>query len=220
MRTTRTARRLAALATGAALTALLTACGGGATTDSATNAAPAAAPTVPSGSSSAVTAEHNDADIRFAQLMIPHHQQAVEMAELAADRADSPPVTDLAEQIRAAQDPEIATLTGFLQAWGAEVPADSGSMAGMDHGGMAGMDHGGMAGMMTPEQMDQLETASGPAFDTMFLQMMIAHHEGAITDAQTELAEGSNPQAKELAQQIVDDQRAEIAQMQQLLQAS
>jgi uncharacterized protein (DUF305 family) len=212
MHTTRTARRLAALATGAALTALLTACGGGTTTDSATNATPAAAPTVPSGSSSAVTAEHNDADIRFAQMMIPHHQQAVEMAELAADRADSQPVTDLAEQIRAAQDPEIATLTGFLQAWGAEVPADGGSMAGMDHGGMAGM--------TTPEQMDQLEAASGPEFDTMFLQMMIAHHEGAIADAQTELAEGSNPQAKELAQQIVDDQRAEIAQMQQLLQAS
>ena len=67
---------------------------------------------------------------------------------------------------------------------------------------------------------NQLEAASGPEFDTMFLQMMIAHHEGAIADAQTELAEGSNPQAKELAQQIVDDQRAEIAQMQQLLQAS
>jgi uncharacterized protein (DUF305 family) len=213
MRTTRTARRRAVLATGAALTALLAACGGGGATDSAPNAAPGSAPPA---SSSAATAEHNDADIRFAQMMIPHHRQAVAMAEVAADRADSQPVTDLADQIRAAQEPEIATLTGFLQAWGAEVPADGG-MGGMDHSGMA---PGGMTGMTTPEQMDQLEVASGTVFDAMFLQMMIAHHEGAITDAQAELAEGSNPQAKDLAQKIVDDQRAEIAQMQQLLQAS
>jgi uncharacterized protein (DUF305 family) len=219
MRTTLTPARLAALLTGAAVTVVLTACGGGATT--AAPAAPgtsstAAAPGASSTAATDVAAEHNDADVRFAQNMIPHHQQAVEMAALAADRSASQEVQDLAEQIRTAQDPEIATMTAFLQTWGAEIPA--GGMAGMDHSGMGGME--GMNGMMTAEQMGGLAAASGAAFDRMFLEMMIEHHEGAITDAQTELAEGANPQAKELAQKIVDGQTAEITEMQQLLQSA
>jgi uncharacterized protein (DUF305 family) len=213
MRTTSTFSRFAALIAGAALTTVVTACGGGsAATD-------AAAPGAPPTSTVDVAAEHNDADVRFAQMMILHHRQAVDMAAVAVDRAERQEIVDLAEQIRAAQDPEIATMTAFLQAWGAEVPAAGGGTAGMDNsgtGGMSGMASGDTAGMMTPEQMDQLEAASGATFDTMFLQMMIAHHEGAVADAKTEFAEGSNPQAKELAQKIVDGQSAEIAQMQGL----
>lgn len=149
-------------------------------------------------------------------MMIPHHRQAVEMAELAADRTDDPEVLALAEEIRAAQGPEIETMTRFLQAWGAEVP--SAGMSGMD-GGMGGMDHGGMSGMMSPDQMTQLEAAEDAAFDRMFLEMMIAHHEGAVADAQRELAEGANPQVTALAQEIVDTQTAEIERMRRLLQA-
>jgi uncharacterized protein (DUF305 family) len=213
--TASTSARLAALVAGTAFAAALAGCGGSDSSGAAappaasSSTTPAPATTTPSG----VSAEHNDADLRFAQMMIPHHEQALEMAQLAAGRASAQPVKDLAEQIRAAQDPEIATLNGFLQAWGA--PA-TGGMAGMDHGGMA---HGGtspMNGMMTAEQMDQLEAASGAEFDRMFLEMMIAHHEGAVADARTELAEGANPQAKELAQKIVDGQTAEITQMRQL----
>jgi uncharacterized protein (DUF305 family) len=219
-RTTSTAARLAALAAGTALAAALAGCGAsGSGGDAAPPAASAPAAAAPSG----VSAEHNDADLRFAQMMIPHHEQALEMAQLAAGRASAQPVEDLAERIRAAQGPEIATLNGLLQAWGA--PATGGT-AGMDHGGTdyggtdhGGTDHGGaspMSGMMTAEQMDQLEAASGAEFDRMFLEMMIAHHEGAVADARTALAEGTNPQAEELARRIVDGQTAEITQMRQM----
>jgi uncharacterized protein (DUF305 family) len=209
-RSTRAAISGGALALSLALT--LSACGGSAAPTGTTAATepPASAP-------AAADTEHNDADVRFAQGMIPHHRQAVEMAEIAVDRAENPEVKALAERIQAAQDPEIITLSGLLEAWGAEVPAD-GDMAGMDHSGMAGMSD--MSGMMTPEQMDELRNATGAAFDTAFLQMMIAHHEGAVSDAQRELAEGVNPQAKDLATEIVAAQTAEIEQMRQLLQGA
>jgi uncharacterized protein (DUF305 family) len=186
-----------------ALALALSACGGSAapTGSTAASEAPASAP-------ADAGAEHNDADIRFAQMMIPHHQQALEMAETALQRTQNAEVRALAEQIQSAQDPEITTLSGFLESWGA-APADE---------GMAGMDHSGMSGMMGQGDMDALAGASGAAFDTMFLEMMIAHHEGAITEAEREVAEGANTQAKELAAQIVSDQTAEIEQMRQLLQ--
>ncbi|WP_142058306.1 DUF305 domain-containing protein [Pseudonocardia kunmingensis] len=212
----------ACLAGGAlALSLTLSACGGastpaGAPPSTAAEATPSA--TAPEG----VSAEHNEADIRFAQMMIPHHRQAVEMAEMAVERAENPDVKALAEQIQAAQDPEIATMTGFLETWGAEVP-DDGGMAGMDHSDMPGMTDPGMSGMdgmTTPEQMEQLQGATGAAFDRMFLEMMIIHHESAVRDSERELAEGVNPQAKDLAAQIIEAQNAEIAQMRQMLQAS
>jgi uncharacterized protein (DUF305 family) len=195
-------------ATGATvLSVALTACGGTAT-PSASGPAPGAPSAAEAGQ------QFNDADVQFAQTMIPHHRQAVEMAELAADRAQSPEVIALAEQIKGAQDPEIATLTGFLQDWRAEVPtADAtGGMPGMDHG------EGGMPGMMTPGQMTDLSAAGGAEFDRMFLQMMVAHHESAVTDAQREQSAGVNPAAKELAGRIATAQTEEIGRMQQLLQ--
>jgi uncharacterized protein (DUF305 family) len=204
MPTIRTFTRVALTGGALALSVALSACGGGATVPS----------TSPTPSAAGASTERNDADIRFAQSMIPHHNQAVEMAELARDRAENPDVEALAEQIRSAQAPEIETLTGYLTAWGAEVPAQDG-MAGMDHSGMPGMSE--MSGMTTPEQMDQMRNATGAAFDTLFLENMIVHHEGAITDAQRELAEGVNPQAKDLANQIISAQSEEITRMRQLL---
>ena len=203
---------------------VLSACGGAEPAGSAAPANPAPAPTSAAAPSAAVSAEHNEADIAFAQGMIPHHQQAVEMSTLAADRAGSDDVRSLATEIEQAQGPEIAQMQAFLTTWGAPT---SGGMPGMDHGGMPGMDHGDMgqegmdhgemAGMMTPDQMRQLEQATGADFDRMFLEMMIAHHEGAVQMAQTELADGINPEATALAQQIIDAQQAEIGQMRQLL---
>jgi uncharacterized protein (DUF305 family) len=149
--------------------------------------------------------------------MIPHHRQAIAMAELATERAQNQDVKKLAQQIRNEQDPEIQTMIRFLQTWGAPVPSDD-AMGGMDH---SNMNNGGMAdmsGMMSPEQMTQLSSATGTAFDRMFLQMMIAHHQGAVTDAQRELSDGMNEQAKALASNIIATQTAEINQMQQLLQ--
>jgi uncharacterized protein (DUF305 family) len=141
----------------------------------------------------------------FAQGMIPQHQQAVEMARLAAERSQHPQVRDLAARIRNGQDPEIASMTGWLREWGAAPPT-----TGMGHGNM---DHGGKTGMMTPEQMTQLENANGVAFDRMFLEMMTEHHRGAIEMADTELAQGADPRATQLPKAIVDAQRGEISEM-------
>ncbi|MGW5381649.1 DUF305 domain-containing protein [Nocardia sp. NPDC003963] len=152
--------------------------------------------------------EHNQADIRFAEEMIPHHRQAVEMAALVPSHSSDPAVIDLAARIQAAQDPEIATMSGWLQAWGVATP---------EAGDHSGMDHGSMPGMMTGEEMAQLEAARGPEFDRMWLTMMIAHHEGAVRMAETELVEGVDPDAVALAQQIIDTQQAEIQQMQSML---
>jgi uncharacterized protein (DUF305 family) len=150
----------------------------------------------------------NDADVTFAQGMIPHHRQAVEMAELAETRAESPQVKELAAQIKAAQDPEIQTMTGWLESWGEDVPED---MGGMDHGSMD------MPGMMSSEDMDKLEAAKGAEFDTMFMNMMIEHHNGAIEMAKTEQSDGQYADAKALAKTIEQAQTAEIATMRKLL---
>jgi uncharacterized protein (DUF305 family) len=159
-------------------------------------------------------AAHNDADVVFAQQMIPHHEQAVEMADLAADRAESQEVKDLAADIEAAQGPEIETMTGWLEAWGEDVP-DAG-MSGMDHGDTSSDD---MDGMMSDDDMAGLETASGQEFDQMFLTMMIEHHEGAIDMAQTERADGEFPDAIAMAEDIEQAQTEEIQTMQDLLKS-
>ena len=164
-------------------------------------------------SSSSSKADFNDADITFAQSMIPHHTQAVVMAKMAASHAESPAVTDLATKIEAAQGPEIDTMTGWLKAWGQEAAAGSGGMDGMDHG------YGEMPGMMGDDDMKSLDSANGAAFDRMFLTMMIRHHEGAIEMAKTEQADGKNADAVALAKQIQADQEAEIAQMKDLLKS-
>ncbi|MGX5653661.1 DUF305 domain-containing protein [Geodermatophilus nigrescens] len=165
----------------------------------------------PSASSSADgAAQFNDADVAFAQGMLPHHQQAVEMAQLAGDRAADPRVEDLAARIEAAQEPEIETLTGWLEDWGAGAT----SSGGMDHGNM---DHGDMGGMMSNEDLESLANASGAEFDRMFLDMMTAHHAGAVQMAETEIADGENPDALAMAEEIRNTQNAEISEMQQLL---
>ena len=168
--------------------------------DTAATPAPTAAPS--STAAPGATAQ-NAADVAFVQGMIPHHAQAVAMTDLAATRAASPAVKDLAGRIARAQGPEIDQMNGFLRTWS----APAGDMASM----------GGMSGMMSDQQMTELGATSGPAFDRMFLQMMTEHHTGAITMAQTELAQGQDPEAKALAQKIIADQQAEITEMQGLL---
>lgn len=150
-------------------------------------------------------AAFNDADIAFAQGMIPHHEQAIEMADivLAAPDAD-PRVTELANQVKAAQAPEIEELGRWLDDWGAERSSE--------HSGHAGMD-----GMMSEEEMRALGDAAGPEVDRLFLEQMIAHHQGAIEMAQTETESGQDAGAVEMAQTIVDTQQDEIETMQELL---
>lgn len=183
--------------------ATLSACtdNGGHDMDNMNSTNPGAATSSPSGQSA--PGAHNDADVAFATDMIPHHAQAVTMAKMVPTRASSQQVKDLATQIQAAQDPEIKLMSGWLEAWGEPVPA----AGAMQHGD----------GMMSMEDMGQLETATGAQFDTMWLEMMIEHHDGAIAMARTELTEGSDAEAKKLAQAIVDGQSKEIATMNALL---
>ncbi|WP_236794406.1 DUF305 domain-containing protein [Amycolatopsis sp. GM8] len=154
-------------------------------------------------SSPAPASAHNTADVTFAQAMIPHHQQAIEMAGLAASRSTNAKVKDLAGRIQSAQDPEIQQMQTWLAQWGESA--------------MPGMNHGSMTGMMTDTDMEKLRQAGGLAFDTLFLQLMVQHHQGAIEMARTELAQGSSTDAKALAQRIIDGQTAEITEMRQLL---
>jgi uncharacterized protein (DUF305 family) len=146
---------------------------------------------------------HNQADVVFVQNMIHHYSQAIVMSRMARNRATSPQVKDLAARIEAEQDPEIQQMRDLLTAWKAPAgPASGGPMGGMGHQGQAG----------------RPGTTAGGAFDSMFLQLMIAHHQGAIDMSQTELAQGSNPAARQVAQKIIDTQQAEITEMQSLLQ--
>jgi uncharacterized protein (DUF305 family) len=147
---------------------------------------------------------HNEADISFAELMIPHHQQAVEMATLAETRAESQEVKDLATAIKAAQDPEIQTMQGWLKSWGED---------GMSHE----MSHDEMPGMVDDKTMGDLGKASGSAFDRLFLTAMIAHHEGAIAMAESEKSDGVHPGALRLADAIIKTQTAEIKRMRTML---
>ena len=151
----------------------------------------------------------NAVDTMFTMMMIPHHEQAVEMVDmlLAKDGVD-PRVVALGERIKAAQAPEIALMESWLKAWG--LP----SQAGM--GGMGGMDHGGN-GMMSDADMQALEQASGPEASTIFLEQMVEHHLGAIDMAQPVITKGADPDVVALAQRIVTSQTAEIAEMRALL---
>ena len=136
------------------------------------------------------------------------------MAKMVGSHASSPDVKSLADKIKAAQGPEIATMTSWLKSWGKDVPSGTG-MGGMDHG--TGGD--GMPGMMGESEMNDLDTAIGSGFDRMFLTMMIEHHAGAIEMAKTEQADGENPDAVALAKKIGADQTAEIAVMKDLLKS-
>lgn len=187
----------------ASLAILLTACGSDdastpATASSATSAAPAAAAT-----------DLTEPDIEFAQGMIAHHEQAIEMAEIALDPAvgAGPEVLDLAGRVQAAQDPEIDLMTGWLTAAGEPIAMDVSD----------GHDMSSMDGMMSATEMDALASATGADFDRMWLEMMIAHHAGAIAQSEQVASAGSNSAVLGLAQQIIAAQQAEIGEMQALL---
>jgi uncharacterized protein (DUF305 family) len=141
------------------------------------------------------------ADIMFAQMMIPHHQQAVDMGTLAETRASSPEVKALAAQIKAEQAPEIEQMKGWLKA----------ANASLDMGHDMGM-----GGMLTESDMTALKNATGAAFDRLYLEGMIGHHKGAIHMAQM-VIDSNNAEANKLGHAIIDSQTKQIAYMESLL---
>ncbi|HEX5918588.1 MAG TPA: DUF305 domain-containing protein [Nocardioides sp.] len=204
---------LARRATAAALfltlaTAGLAGCGG----DDASGGTPAAERTAANGD------VHNDADVEFATEMIPHHADALVMVDMTQGRRLSPELARLTEEIRAAQAPEIEVMVDWLTAWGEEVPETSRDHVNshMGHGDDTGDDAGGMG--MDPDDLASLEDSTGSAFESMWLQMMIEHHEGAIETARSEQSDGTFPEAIDLAESIEAGQTAQIELMEQLLE--
>jgi uncharacterized protein (DUF305 family) len=202
MFSTRT-RKTTLLVSGAALSALVLAgCGSGSST--AASSTPAAKVSY----GPAASGPHNDADITFVTDMLPHHTQAVEMADMALSRDTNAQVKALAVQIKGAQAPEISQMGGWLVGWGKKVPSTS-DMGGHDMGGGGG-------GMMSASEMTSLDATSGSAFATRWLTDMVMHHEGAVAMAKTELAEGQSTDAKALATRIIASQSTEIDTMTKL----
>ncbi len=191
--------RIATVVALAAAVTTLTACG----SSSSQNAATTPAPT------SVAATDHNDADSAFATEMIPHHAQAVQMADLALDYATNADLKAMATKIKADQAPEITTMTGWLTAWGEPVPKTSASMGGMNAMGYSGH----AMGMMSDAQMMTLGNMIGVNFDRMWIRMMIAHHQGAIDMSKAELTSGQYTGAKALAQSIITSQTTQITQL-------
>lgn len=198
-----------------------------ATTDSqsSTSSTSSAASASPSAASSDGT--HNDADVTFAQGMIPHHQQAIEMSDmLLGKQGIDPEVISLANEIKNAQGPEIEKMQGWLKEWGvSSSPAPTPTSSAMPGHNMPGhqMPSGDMGdmpgghGMMSEADMAALQNAQGAEASRLFLRQMIEHHKGAIMMAQEEIEIGQFPAAVEMARAIVSSQQAEIDTMQELL---
>ncbi|MGQ1796886.1 DUF305 domain-containing protein [Kocuria oceani] len=174
------------------------------TANTSTGSAPA------SGAATEISGEHNDADVMFAQMMIPHHEQAVQMSEILLGKDGVPQdVRDLAERVAQTQEPEIEQMQAMLTAWDAPATPDESATA---HGG-----HG--SGMVDEQGMNWLrEAEEGPEAAGLYLEQMIRHHEGATEMARDEVEEGSNPEAVELAGEIVEAQEAEIEEMRTMLE--
>ncbi|MFI1279984.1 DUF305 domain-containing protein [Streptomyces sp. NPDC020858] len=151
----------------------------------------------------------NAADHAYVQRMIEHHRQALTMSALAPQRAAADGVKRLADRITAAQKPEI----GAMQKWLARHPTPSAGSGGHGQGHDQGHDHGAMPGMATEQQLKELTEAKGADFDRLFLKLMTAHHEGALTMAGEALAGGNNIAVEEMANEVVATQSAEIHRM-------
>ena len=158
--------------------------------------------------SSVANQSFNDDDVMFAQMMIPHHEQAIEMADIALDPTigASDAVRELATEIKNAQDPEIAFMKDLLAKWNKPTEMD----ASMDHSDM-------MDGMLSLDELDALGALRGTEFDTAWLEAMIRHHEGAISMAEDLLEDGVNPELLELGDEIIKAQQTEIDAMKVLL---
>ncbi|MER5183199.1 DUF305 domain-containing protein [Streptomyces sp. NPDC002896] len=147
----------------------------------------------------------NSADFAYAQMMIKHHKQALEMTVLAPTRAASSKVKRLASRIASGQAPEISAMKGWLKTnGGSEEPQEQGH------------DHAAMPGMATEAQLKELRAAKGKAFDELFLKLMITHHDGAVTMATDVLAQGNNIQIEEMANDVIAQQTSEINRMREL----
>ncbi|MDV8001416.1 DUF305 domain-containing protein [Rhodococcus sp. IEGM 1408] len=220
------------VATIAAAALTLTACGDDG--DDPLAAGPAS-PGVTAGQTSspvpggATDAEPSAADVEFSRMMIPHHRQAIAMSDiLLAKEGISEEMRTLAEDVTREQGPEIEQMRRWLQEWGEPAgPMGAPGMAGEPehmggHVGGQGGDEGGMPmmeGMLSPQEIRELQEAEGTDASRLFLEQMIAHHEGAIDMAQEEVSDGTYPPTVELARSMIETQQLEIDAMREMLAA-
>lgn len=196
---TTTTRRALTLGAAALIVLALGACAGD---DHATMGSMTGSPR-PSAASGAT--DHDQADVMFSMMMVPHHEQALEMAALVPSRSDDAALLDLARRIEAGQQPEIDLMNGWLEEWGAR------AMAGSDHSGM------GMGGMMSAADLRELRSLEGAPFERTWLEMMVEHHEGAIDMAEDVQRDGTHAGTRELAAAIIEAQQREIDEMRGML---
>ncbi|GAA1777360.1 DUF305 domain-containing protein [Streptomonospora arabica] len=234
-------RVLAAAA--AVLLAGLTACTGGDQPADSADGPPVLAPGAPGESASPASQqqidaaaeglEHNKADISYVALMIGHHEQALVMTDLAKERMKSSDLKKIADRIETSQGPEIEAMEAWLEenvyGSGANDPAPGacapehghhGDGGGHDHGKggcPVEVNHADMAGMASQEELDALEAAEGAEFDTMFVDLMTTHHEGAITMAEEAVLEGKDPVVLRMANDVIAEQTADINRMDEVL---
>lgn len=161
----------------------------------------------------AADAAYNEQDVTFAKDMKPHHEQAVEMADTVLTKDPSPRIKALAGKIRTAQEPEIVQLDALLAEFDVETDGSDGGH-GMSKGSSTS------TGMMNDDDMQALTDASGQQAETLFLEGMLEHHEGAVEMATQEIDAGEYPEAIELATKIKTAQQVEITEMEQLLDAA
>lgn len=200
----------AALILVATATLFLTACSSDVEPPSTTSTAPIIVPGRPGEAAETVSPKEaatlvptptaNAVDVKYVQDMITHHRQALDMATLAPTRADSSRLKSLASRIKDSQSPEIQFMISWLRQQGQRAPEHH-------------ADHGGMPGMATPEQIEALKAASGKDFDRLFLKLMTAHHQGAMTMSERVLTGGSHIRIEELANDVTATQSAEIRRM-------
>ena len=188
--------RILAAAAGLGTALLLAACG-----TSATGASGAAAPATASQATAEAVSSFNQDDVMFARMMIPDHKMVADMAELAQEKAGDESLKSLAAEMKQGQDQAVEMLGGMLTAWG----ESAGSDAGMK-----------MPGAMDEEDMAKLESLEGMEFDMTFAQMMIEHHEQSIKMAEDEQAKGRNAEAKAMAAEMIEEQRAQVTELKKI----
>jgi uncharacterized protein (DUF305 family) len=152
-------------------------------------------------------------DVRFMQEMIVHHAQAIQMVRLAKPNLTDRQVRAIASRIEDEQDPEIDGMARWLEQHDEDVPPQAENPLISD-----GHDHDGMAGMATPERLDELGAARGVESDRLFLTLMTAHHEGAITMAVEQHRSGTDERVAEIGDEITVTQQVQINQMQGMLE--
>lgn len=178
---------------------LLTACGGGQEQDASPKAASA---------SSAPASGHNDDDVMFLQMMIAHHRQGVEMARVAADRAEREPVRNLAAAVVATQTQEVKTMSSWLREWSEPVKGDHPPGTHAEHGGLPATGS---------KEIKTLKGTRGAAFEPAFLNLFVGHQHNAVEMAETELKKGADPGAKAFAERVKESRTDQIRQMLGLL---